>query len=70
MQKVYRRGKPTLRHFRRELSPAERAVLVAAGAGDPAQGWRTIVDVYRQVHMAGWRLGMSLSDIKVTMDGD
>jgi hypothetical protein len=66
MVKKKRRGKPTLRHFRRELTNLERSILVIAGGGDPAEGWRTLCDVYRAAHAAGWRYGMPFDTIKVT----
>ena len=44
--------------FRRRLNDAERAVLLAAGAGCLTEGFHHILMVYAHVHGQGFRPGM------------
>lgn len=51
-------------HFLRPLSPAQRAILLAAGAGDITQGWHEVLDVYAHVYRQGFRPGMTPDKIR------
>ncbi len=51
--------------FRRRLSPADRAVLLAAGAGDITVGFHELLAVYRHLWMLGWRPGMNPENLVV-----
>jgi hypothetical protein len=48
---------PDTKYFQRVLSPADRAVLMAAGRGDLSDGFREILDVYATLWNAGLRPG-------------
>jgi hypothetical protein len=48
---------PNTKYFQRVLSPADRAVLLAAGAGDLSNGFREILAVYVALWNAGLRPG-------------
>jgi hypothetical protein len=48
---------PDTKYFQRVLSPADRAVLMAAGAGDISDGFREILAVYATLWNAGMRPG-------------
>ncbi len=44
----------------RKLTPAHRAILLAAGKGDLSRGFETVLDLYAQLHNAGYREGKGL----------
>ena len=48
---------PDTKYFQRVLSPADRAVLMAAGAGDISDGFREILATYAALWNAGMRPG-------------
>jgi len=48
---------PDTKYFQRVLSPADRAVLLAAGAGDLSNGFRELLAVYVTLWNAGLRPG-------------
>jgi hypothetical protein len=48
---------PNTKYFQRVLSPADRAVLMAAGAGDLSDGFRELLAVYATLWNAGLRPG-------------
>jgi len=39
----------------RKLTPAHRAILLAAGKGDLTRGFEAVLDLYAQLHNAGYR---------------
>jgi hypothetical protein len=44
-------------NFFRRLKDDERAILLAAGAGDLSQGFRDMLAIYAALHNAGFRPG-------------
>ena len=64
-----RRGKPNVVHFYRRVTDAERAVLLAAGDGDPVQGWHNMLDLVRRFYLGGWRAGMPVRSIRIDLTG-
>ena len=44
--------------FRRKLTPAQRAVILAAGAGDMTRGFHELLDFYARAHNEGYRPGL------------
>ena len=44
-------------NFFRRLKDDERAILLAAGAGDLSQGFRDMLAIYAVLHNAGFRPG-------------
>jgi hypothetical protein len=55
---VYGLGRPAdpnVKHFQRKLGPAERATLLAAGAGDMSAGFLEVIDTYRHFYNLGLR---------------
>jgi hypothetical protein len=44
--------------FRRKLTPPQRAVILAAGAGDMTRGFHELLAVYTRLHEIGYRPGM------------
>jgi len=67
MVKKKRRGKPDVVHFYRRVTDDERAVLLAAGDGDPVQGWHNMLDLVRLFYGAGWRPGMPVNSIRLDL---
>ena len=57
-------------HFLRRLKDAERAVLLSAGQGDLTDGFREVLDVYATLWNAGYRPGISLSNITIPSMAD
>jgi hypothetical protein len=51
--------------FRRRLSPADRAVLLAAGAGNITVGFHELLAVYRHLYDMGYRPGMRPENLAV-----
>jgi hypothetical protein len=49
--------------FRRLLRDPERAILLAAGAGDLTQGFYLVLEIYAHLHAQGFRPGDSVDDI-------
>jgi hypothetical protein len=49
--------------FRRRLRDPERAILLAAGAGDLSQGFYLALEIYARLHEQGFRPGDALADI-------
>lgn len=49
--------RPDTRFFKRELTPAQRDVLLAAGQGDITQGWHELLYLFAQAHAQGYRPG-------------
>ena len=64
-----RRGKPDVVHFYRRVTDGERAVLLAAGDGDPVQGWHNMLDLVRCFYLDGWRPGMPVRSIRIDLSG-
>ena len=56
--------RPDTRFFKRELTPAQRAILRAAGAGDITRGWHELLDVYAHLYAQGFRPGMMPDKIR------
>lgn len=56
--------KPDTRFFKRELTPEQRQVLLAAGAGDITQGWHELLDLYAHAYALGYRPGMTPDKIR------
>lgn len=48
---------PVTRFFKRELTPAQRDVLLAAGQGDITQGWHELLYLFAQAYAQGYRPG-------------
>ena len=58
-------------NFFRRLKDDERAILLAAGAGDLSQGFRDMLAIYTVLHNAGFRPGDSIADwILIANDND
>jgi hypothetical protein len=49
-------------NFFRRISDDERAILLAAGAGDLSRGFRDMLALYAALHNAGFRPGDDISD--------
>ena len=49
-------------NFFRRLKDDERAVLLAAGAGDLSQGFRDMLAIYTVLHNSGFRPGDDVRD--------
>jgi hypothetical protein len=63
--------KPDTRYFKRELTPAQRAIIRAAGAGDLSCGFQELLAVYAHLHAQGFRHGMRPDSIRfVSNSGD
>lgn len=62
--------KPDSRWLLRPLTPAHRAILLAAGQGDLSKGWETVLDVYAQLHNAGYRHGQGNHPVGFLMNPD
>jgi hypothetical protein len=45
----------------RKLTPAHRTILLAAGKGDLTKGFEAVLDLYAQLHNAGYREGKGLN---------
>ena len=52
-------------NFFRRLKDDERAVLLAAGAGDLSEGFRNLLAIYTALHNAGFRPGDSFERISI-----
>ena len=52
-------------NFFRRISDGERAVLLAAGAGDLSEGFRNLLAIYTVLHNQGFRPGDSLERISI-----
>jgi len=57
--------KQSIKWFKRAITPADLAVLLAAGAGDSSHGWRELLAVYRHLYMLGYRPGMRPENIQL-----
>ena len=55
--------------FRRKLTPAQRAVILAAGDGDMTRGFHEVLAVFSQARAAGYRPGMPLDSIGLVTNG-
>lgn len=51
--------------FRRKLTPAQRAIILAAGAGDMTRGFQELLAIYGHLHAIGYRPGMPPSSIGI-----
>ena len=60
--------KPDTKQFLRPLSDAQRAILLAAGAGDITRGWHELLDVYAHLYAQGFRPGMMPDRIRFLMN--
>lgn len=56
--------KPDTIWFKRELRPAQRATIRAAGAGDLSQGFEELIAIYAHLHAQGFRPGMKPETIR------
>lgn len=52
-------------NFFRRINDDERAVLLAAGAGDLSEGFRNMLAIYTVLHNQGFRPGDSLESITI-----
>jgi hypothetical protein len=52
-------------NFFRRLKDDERAVLLAAGAGDLSEGFRNLLAIYTVLHNAGFRPGDKIEDLLI-----
>ena len=57
--------RPDTVQFRRKLTPAQRAVIRAAGAGDLTRGFDELIAIYGHLHALGYRPGMAPSAIVI-----
>lgn len=55
--------------FRRKLTPAQRAVILAAGNGDMTRGWQEVLAAYARLYQDGYRPGMPLESIGLVTIG-
>jgi hypothetical protein len=62
--KMARPCKPDTIWFKRELRPAQRAVIRAAGAGDLSQGFEELIAIYGHLYAMGFRPGMTPDKIR------
>jgi hypothetical protein len=51
--------------FRRKLTPAQRAIILAAGQGDMTRGFQELLDIYATLHAIGYRPGMAPDSISL-----
>jgi hypothetical protein len=49
--------KPDTIWFKRKLTPAQRAIIRAAGAGDLTQGFEELLAIYARLYSQGYRPG-------------
>ena len=56
--------------FRRQLSDADRAILLAAGRGDITVGFRELLSIYRHLYDCGFRPGMRPENLAVVTTDD
>jgi hypothetical protein len=49
-------------NFFRRIDDQERAILLAAGAGDISKGFRDLLAIYATLHNAGFRPGDNVTD--------
>jgi hypothetical protein len=49
--------------FQRKLSDQDRAILLAAGAGDLTRGFKELLSIYTVLHNAGFRPGNDLESM-------
>ena len=52
-------------NFFRRLKDSERAILLAAGAGDLSEGFRNLLAIYAALHNAGFRPGDPLERLQI-----
>jgi hypothetical protein len=52
-------------NFFRRLKDDERAILLAAGAGDLSEGFRNLLAIYTVLHNAGFRPGDNIEDVLI-----
>ena len=52
-------------NFFRRIKDDERAILLAAGAGDLSEGFRNLLAIYATLHNQGFRPGDSLERIQI-----
>ena len=55
--------------FRRKLTPAQRAVILAAGKGDMTVGFQELLAIYGHLHAIGYRPGMKPDSIGLVTNG-
>jgi hypothetical protein len=52
-------------NFFRRIKDDERAILLAAGAGDLSEGFRNLLAIYATLHNAGFRPGDRIEDMLI-----
>jgi hypothetical protein len=52
-------------NFFRRIKDDERAILLAAGAGDLSEGFRNLLSIYTVLHNAGFRPGDNIEDLLI-----
>jgi hypothetical protein len=52
-------------NFFRRIKDDERAILLAAGAGDLSEGFRNLLAIYAALHNAGFRPGDNIEDLLI-----
>jgi hypothetical protein len=57
--------KPDTVQFRRKLTPAQRAIIRTAGAGDLTRGFDELMAIYSHLYALGYRPGMPPSSIVI-----
>jgi hypothetical protein len=55
--------------FRRKLTPAQRTIILSAGAGDMTRGFHELLAVYSRIHAIGYKPGMPLESIDLVTIG-
>jgi hypothetical protein len=62
--------KPDTKALRRDLAPAERAIIRAAGGGDLSRGFKELMAIYGHLHALGYRYGMAPQNIVIVQNDD
>jgi hypothetical protein len=57
------RASPKVKYFQRQLGDAERATLLAAGAGDISAGFQEVIDTYRHFYNLGLRPSTQIESV-------
>ena len=56
--------KPDTIWFKRQLRPAQRAIIRAAGAGDLSRGFEELLALYAHLHAQGFRPDMRPENVR------
>lgn len=64
------KASPKVKYFQRQLGDAERATLLAAGAGDISAGFQEVIDTYRHFYNLGLRPSTRLESVVLVIPQD